>query len=61
MIIASAIEEHQKNSLILITTDKKDWKQEYITNPAKMHLIKKFLKLDFSKIINHKPKPLLYM
>ena len=47
MIIASAIEEHQKNSLILITTDKKDWKQEYITKSCKDASYKKIPEVRF--------------
>ncbi|MFH1801808.1 MAG: hypothetical protein ABH804_03195 [archaeon] len=36
-IIASGIEEYKKNNLILITTDKRDWKREYLEKACKMN------------------------
>lgn len=46
-IIASGIEEHQENDLILITTDKNDWKQEYLKQACKNHSYKKTPKVNF--------------
>jgi len=46
-IIASAIEENQKNSLILITTDKNDWKQEYLIKACKNNSYKKIPEVIF--------------
>ena len=41
MVIASAIEEYQKTNLTLISGDKEDWKQKYITKACKKCSYKK--------------------
>lgn len=46
-IIASAIEEYQKTNLLLVTSDKKDWKQIYITKSCKKNSYKKIPKVKF--------------
>ena len=46
-IIASAIEEYQKTDLILITSDKEDWKQIYITKSCEKNSYKKVPRVRF--------------
>lgn len=46
-IIASGIEEHQKNNLIFVTTDKKDWRQEYLNEVCKKYLYEKIPEIKF--------------
>lgn len=46
-IIASAIQEHQQNQLVLVTTDKKDWKQEYIEKSCTDNSYKKIPEVRF--------------
>ena len=47
LIIASAIEEYQKTEIVLITSDKEDWRQEYITKACIKNNYKKIPKVKF--------------
>jgi hypothetical protein len=47
MVIASAIEEHQKADILLATSDKKDWKQMYITKSCQKNSYKKIPEVKF--------------
>jgi hypothetical protein len=46
-VIASAIEEYQGTDLILITSDKEDWKQIYIAESCKKNSYKKIPEVKF--------------
>jgi len=46
-ITASGIEEHQENNLVFITTDKRDWKLEYLEKACKKNSYKKIPEVKF--------------